>query len=78
MTRLNAKRKSLENIAYIKGFTAELQYPSQNNTEKSIGFTQSSQNGRIKYNVKNGHQQSTNIPKLYEVHMKSLFLNCKF
>jgi hypothetical protein len=69
MTRLNAKRKSLENIAYMKGFTAELQYPSQNNTEKSIGFMQSSQNGRIRYKVKKGSQHTINIPKLYEEHM---------
>lgn len=44
---LNAKRKSLENNAYIIGFTAELQYPNQNSIEKSNGSIQFSQNGRI-------------------------------
>lgn len=56
--------KSLENSAYISGFIAELQYPSQNSTEKTIGDTHSPQNALTTYTLKNGSQQNTKPPTM--------------
>ena len=43
---------------------AELQYPNQNNIEKTMGFMQSGQKARIKYIVKKGIQHNMNPPTM--------------
>lgn len=77
---LKAYLKSLLKRAYMKGLTAELQYPSQKRMSKSRShMTHCEQMPRIRYMVKNGNQHRINTPTMMPsvlaalVSMRNLF-----